>query len=56
MQSLEGKRVLITLDKETLELETSYRKQQEGFVQSRAEIIRTLYNQFLKTVVVREEE
>lgn len=55
MKNLKGKRIGVTLDKKTLELERQYRRQ-IGSPKTRAEIIRDLYKQFLKTQIRKYEK
>lgn len=58
MQSLKGRKVTVTLDKETLELEARYCgliDNGEAPPQSRSEIMRGLYRDHLKTVVRKNE-
>ena len=52
MQSLKGKLVSVTLDKETLELEKELRILTDGKTKSRSEAIRELYNEYLKKAVL----
>ena len=59
MQSLKGRRVHVTLDKETLELEKRYCElidEGKAPAQSRSEIIRSVYKTHLKAFVFAKEK
>lgn len=53
MRTLEGKLISLIFDGETLKLEEKYMGQakENGWLGVRSEIVRTLYNNYLKTML-----